>query len=196
MRVDKKINVNRLASKLKEGESKAYQDLFDNFGPKLYLFSFRYLQNKEEAEEIVQETFIKIWENRGQIKEDMALDRYFIKIAKHLIFNKTRKKVREYALKQGYANQKQQVDESTEKNIIYENLVQFENKLLEKLPSRRRQILTLKKSGLSNTEIAQTLKISKSTVENSINKALKNLQPYLKSKELFVLLALFFKLFK
>ena len=185
------MNLNRsnkqesVISRLNNGDRIAFNELFDSYGIKLFNFSLKYTHNKEDAEEIVQETFLKIWENRKEIREDLSFNAYIIKIARNLIFNKAKRRVREHAMKKYYAGFSQ-IDNSTENEIIYSDLNKFENKLIDTLPERRKEILMLKKSGYTNNQIAEKLNISKSTVENSINKALKYLQNYFKNNELLV----------
>lgn len=183
----KQVNFNQtLIDRLKVGDSAAFNELYDLFATKLLNFSFQYTHNKEDSEEIVQETFIRIWEHRENIREDLSLNAYIIKIARNLIYNRAKRRVREKAMKTYYTNT-EGVDNSTENQIIFSDLNKFENQLLDQLPQRRKEILQLKKSGYSNTEIAEQLDISKSTVENSINKALKFLHAYFKSGKLIFL---------
>ena len=169
-----------MVCRLNRGEKEAFNELFDTFGIKLLNFAYKYTHNREDAEEIVQETFLRIWENRKHLREDLSFNAYIIKIARNLIFNKAKRRVRELAMKAYYARANI-IDNSTEDHIIFSSLDHVENEIIKTLPHRRREIIILKKSGYTNSEIAKKLKISKKTVENSINKALKQLQPYFRS---------------
>jgi RNA polymerase sigma-70 factor (ECF subfamily) len=52
---------------LREGDMKAFSELFDRYAKRLYHFALGYLKSVEESEEIVQEVFLKIWNNREEI---------------------------------------------------------------------------------------------------------------------------------
>jgi len=59
----------KLVESLKKGDLKAFNDLFAKYYKKLYYFAKGYLHSKEDAEGLVQEIFIKVWENRNDLKK-------------------------------------------------------------------------------------------------------------------------------
>ena len=64
MNVSKKISDANLAHRIKYGEKDACQELFERYAPKIYHFSLSYLKNEADAEELVQDVFLKVWEKR------------------------------------------------------------------------------------------------------------------------------------
>lgn len=192
MEVKRIYENDHLVSRLKEGDKDAFDKLFAIFGKKLYYFSLKYVNVKEEAEEIVQEVFLKIWEHRDRLDEHLSFNAYVIKIAKNLIFNKAQKKVNEHAYLEYYTAHTTNINTDTESHIIYADLEAHANQEIERLPPKRKQIFLLsRKIGLSNQEISKQLNISKSTVENQINKALKSLKEYLYLQDIYPYLLLF-----
>lgn len=162
---------------LRDNNPQAFKVLYEKYAPKLHAFSNRFNFTHEEAEEIVQETFIRIWQNRQSIDPDKSFNTFLITIAKHLIYNQ----IRHNSYKVKYANEKKSGIEKITANAVTERELQ---KLIHKgmghLPDRCRKIFSKSRiDGLSNGEIANEMNISKSTVENQLNKALKKMRLYL-----------------
>ena len=81
-----------LLKQFKSGEREAFDRLFKMYAPQLGYFCLR-LVRQEDAEEIVQETFIKLWETRDKIKVELNFNTYITTIAKNLIYDMFRKKL-------------------------------------------------------------------------------------------------------
>jgi len=175
---------------LKKGNRNAFDTLFEKYSPKLYYFVLKTFQNKVEAEEIVQDTFLKLWETRHRIDEKQHFNTYLISIAKHLIYDHLRHKAVERKYSQ-YAKQTSEKTYTVEDEFALESLKDYIVAQIELLPPQQREILLLKSKGYANDEIAQTLNLSKRTVETHINRAFKLLRNSLASgNELFFVLAI------
>jgi RNA polymerase sigma-70 factor (ECF subfamily) len=174
---------------LKKGNRNAFNTLFEKYSPKLYFFVLKTFQNKVEAEEIVQETFLKIWETRHRIDEKQNFNTYLISIAKHLIYDHLRHK----AVERKYSQRVQQTSDKSytvEDEFALESLRDYIIANIELLPPQQKEILLLKNKGYENDEIAERLNLSKRTVETHINRAFKVLRNSLShGKELFFVLA-------
>jgi RNA polymerase sigma-70 factor, ECF subfamily len=70
----------RLLQRLQDGEDKAMFDLADAYGPKIHQLAFRYLRNKEDAEEVVQDVLYKVYRNVGEFRGDAALSSWIYRI--------------------------------------------------------------------------------------------------------------------
>jgi RNA polymerase sigma-70 factor (ECF subfamily) len=76
---------------LKKGDHAAFEKVFERYSKQPYLFSLSYLKSKDAAEDIVQEVFLKIWNNRESIKTDTSFQSYLFTIALNAVrlhFNK------------------------------------------------------------------------------------------------------------
>ncbi|HNP19584.1 MAG TPA: RNA polymerase sigma-70 factor [Fulvivirga sp.] len=170
-----------LVRKLKSGDQDAFKSLYEEFGKKLYYFGRKYQLSEEDSSEIVQETFYKIWNKREELKPEFSFNSFVITIAKNLIFNKIRKNVYE----RSYLSSLDHTDfvhNETDRQVIYSDLENIAMQAIEQLPPKRKHIFKLsRESGMSNQEIAESLSISKSTVENQMNKCLKFLKQYLEN---------------
>jgi RNA polymerase sigma-70 factor, ECF subfamily len=162
--------------RLNGGDRYAFNKLFDHYATKLLCYSQYLTHNREDAEEVVQETFMKVWETRDRIRPDLSFNAYIITIAKHLIFNRAKRNILEKSILDYFTYTTRVADRQTEELIEDADYELFKNYLINKLPEKRKQILMLRKNGYSNDEVAELLKISKSTVANQINRGLKELK--------------------
>jgi RNA polymerase sigma-70 factor (ECF subfamily) len=166
---------------LRNGSPSAFRQLYDEYGPRLYGFCKRFGLSPEDAREIVQETFIRVWEHRQDLRADSSFSTYLFTIAKNLTYNGLRraayweKYLRDAVAQPGStATATVLTDERELQRLIGEAVLQ--------LPERCRQIFWKSRyEGFSNQEIADELDISKSTVENQLNKALRNIRVFLET---------------
>lgn len=176
-------------TRLNAGDKGAFNLLFDNYAKKIFCYSLSLTHNKEDAEEIVQETFMKVWENRTKIKTDLSFNAYVITISRNLIYNKIKRRVLEKSIFDYFMYSSSYIE-----NVDFiedSDFSEAKNRIINQLPERRRQIIILRKQGYSNDEVAEMLHISKSTVSNQINKAIKELQGLLSKISLMILAILF-----
>lgn len=170
------VSEKKLVQKLRQGSQQAFSEIFKLYSKKLHNFSFKYTQSNSEAEEVVQEVFLKIWQNREKLDPELSFNSYVITIAKNHIFNCMKKKANEHYYRH-YLCTRDTYDNQTENKIIFTNYEEITQESIDKLPPRRKQIFLLKReSGLSIQEIADQLGLSKSTVENQMNKAIKSIK--------------------
>jgi len=158
--------------KFKMGDILSFDSVFKKYNKKVYYFAISYLKNKEEAEDVVQEVFMNLWKYKDQINEDYVFSKYLFKIT----YNATCKKFRKQASdKKQLAEVLKNIileDNSTNLEIEYNNLLEMANLLIEKLPSRQKEVFLLSiKELLTNEQIARQLNISKKTVDNYLTMA-------------------------
>lgn len=167
-----------LLIRLKNGDILAFDEIYKQYSHKLFSFVFRILKDEADSDDIVQETFLKIWEYREKLGDHKLLNSFIFTIAYNNSISLLRKRIssakyieylRDLSVAQTHGNF------STEMELI-ELSNQIEN-LIASLPERQKQVFLLhRKKGLTYPEIAEELEISKNTVENHIVKALKYLR--------------------
>ena len=182
-------NESKLIKSLSKGNLIAFNTFFKEYSPRLYRFAFRYFKSDVEAEEIVQEVFLKIWEKRSDLKEELSFQSYLFTISFNMIKKHFRSRVHLIKYIESETNNK--IDLQTIQRINYNSLYQHITKLTEQLPERRRTIFIKSRfEGQSVKEIAKELKISHKTVENQLTDALKFIRTRLKSESVPALLFL------
>lgn len=175
---------------LKDDEN-AFKALFYEFYSALCVYCDKIVNSREDAEDIVQDLFYKIWENRKNIEITTSFRNYLITSARNSALDFLRKK----GISDRYA-EKQRMHDHTLKTpedfYTFNELQTMINEALLKLPERMREIFEMNRfGGMTYNEIAAQKAISPKTVESDMSKALKILRDDLKEYlPLLILLSL------
>jgi len=187
---EKPLNIdNKLTIQLKKGNIKAFEEIFNRYKSQLYFFALGYLKSTSEAEEVVQDTFLSLWEHRESLIDSLSLKSYLYRITTNTIYNHlkhmaVRRKYAEFAI----LNMSEE-DDDTQKRLDLKDLENRLENITEKLPDQTRKVFKMsREEGLSHDEIAKQLGISVRTVENLIYRALKFIKENLKDERLLILL--------
>lgn len=165
---------NGLIAQLRNGNKKAFKLLFEKYGIRLYQFSLKYLREKEDAEDLLNEVFLKIWENRSYLKTDTSFQSYLFTIAYNNIRQRFLKKSREEKYIQIFAEENLVDSSKGEDQLDYTQIVKKINKVIDLLPARRKEIFNLSyRDELKNQEIAHNLGLSEQFVKNQLSVARK-----------------------
>ena len=159
---------------IQNGDMVAFYNLYERYSKKLYFFVLRYIKLEADAEEIVQEVFIKIWENRNKIDVYSSFESYLFTIAYNTTISLFRKRITEKKYLE-HLNSLQQLESSSEitDEIHFNELNNKVQTLLHKLTPRQQEIFQLsREEGLPNEIIARKLNISINTVKKHITNVL------------------------
>lgn len=177
---------------LMAGDESAFAVFYNLYGEKVYRLAFRFLKDQTQSEEVVQETFIKLWLTRGKLDPNGNIWLYLFVIAKRLSLNTLRQHYQSTTVFEQLTNQRTEIHNGTEEQIIANDLEQFTEKILQKLPKQQQQVFKMsRKDGLTHKEISEKLHISSNTVKNHMVAALKFLKTYLKYTDFIGLIFLF-----
>ena len=177
-----------LISNLIQGDVRSFEEVFKNYNRKIFIFSYKYLKNQEDSEGIVQEVFMKLWENSKNLKSDSNLNAWLFTVT----FNAIRKRFRKLTTEKKHLdyystlheNQKEEISDSD-----YFDLLEKTSSLIQELPPQQRKVILLRKEkGLSSEEMAKELNLSKKTVENHLNRARAFLRKGMKEDGLILVL--------
>lgn len=174
-----------LLSQIREGDVKAFEYIYNNYSARLYGSIIKIVKSATVAEELLQETFQRIWEHRTSIDINRSFKSYVFTIARNLVydyFNKTsRQKLLERYLQSKEENSVSRFShqlEEKESERLLENAV-------HQLPPQRKLVYTLCKiEGRSYEDVSKTLGISVSTISDHIVKATKSIKAYYLSRAL------------
>ena len=188
MSIDKNTTDSKLVRSFQKGDIKAFDEIFEKYSGRLFGFAMTYLKSKEEAEGLVQEVFLKIWENRKNLKAESSLKSYIFTIAYHLICRHFRtKKIHNHFLKEQVWSESESLN--LQDRIEYKSALEQVENLIELLPEKQKVIfLKSRKEGKSSREIGQEMNLSTGTVDNHISAALKFLRKNIHPGELKLLL--------
>ncbi|HSI91387.1 MAG TPA: RNA polymerase sigma-70 factor, partial [Adhaeribacter sp.] len=160
----------------------------------LYKFTWKFVRNQEIAEELTQDIFIHLWENRQTLQINSALKAYLFTMARNRAFNYLKSRVARMSVvadevPETYAANAQ----NPEEELSQQELEKLVAEGIEQLPEKCRIVFTLSRhEGLSYQQIAEELQISPKTVEAHMGTALKKLRTFLSSVWTETLALLFF----
>lgn len=182
------------------GDEETYISLFRSYYIPLCAYSRRYVGRKDVAEEIVSDTFLKIWENRTSIQINTSVKSYLFQAVYHNSLYYLRKLKNEAVLADYFANTVSEniafstlPEEIEEQSLIMEDINVRVEEAVSQLPEQQQKAFRLKRfEGMKNAEVAKIMGLSVKTVEMHLSKATlslrQNLKDYLPSFLLFLLL--------
>lgn len=148
----------------------AFYNLYERYCRRLHGFVLRYIKQEEDAEEIVQEVFVKIWESRNKIDAYSSFESFLFTIAYNTTISLLRKRTNEKKYLehikslQQFSNSPNLIDE-----VYFNELNDRVQSLLNELTLRQKEIFQLsREEGLTHDEIAKKLDISVNTVKKHI----------------------------
>jgi len=161
---------------LRSGRESAYDKLFRDYYRPLSVFAVRYVSDLDLAREIVQNLFVHLYENRSSLVITTSLESYLYQSVRNRCLNQIKQRKTQKEHLANY-NSEQDGAEDLEATIRKNELEHTIFKIIDSLPSQRQNVFMMSRvNGLSNSEIAEKLNISKRTVETHISHALKILR--------------------
>lgn len=169
---------------LLNGNEQAFEKIYRLYSSRLYGNLLKLVKSETEAQEILQDVFLKIWENRQNIDIEKSFRSYLFKIAENKVVDFFRKVARDKK------REAELISLATNEYVPVEELLQSDEKtaLLQKaiysLPPQRQQVFRLcKLEGKSYKEVSEQLGISVSTISDHIVKATKSIRDYFENNE-------------
>lgn len=181
----------RLMREIRAGNMLAFDTMYNSYSKKIYKFAYSILKSREESENIVQDTFMKLWEKRENVEKDSSVKSYLFTIAYNSTIDLIRKKIKDDQFIE-YLKSIQVTYENPDIDYEYKELTEKLHKVIEQLPLRQKEVYLLySEEGLSYQKIAEKLHISVNTVENHMSRALKNIRAKMDAYTLISLLFLY-----
>ena len=135
---------------------------------------------QEDAEEIVQDVFVALWNSRETIRQEETLHSLLFTISKHRVINAYRSTLNS-PVYEDYVDYQNELSAGEDcDRVEYEQYVKIVKDAIRRLPSTQQRVITLSRfSQLSNKEIAERLSLSEQTVKNQLSVGLKTLRELL-----------------
>lgn len=166
----------KLITGLKQGDNSSYETLFKQYYVRFVKFTEAIIGDRQAAEDLVQEAFMKVWLNRSKLVEGLSISNYLYVLVKRAAINflRDRKFAEDISAELGESLPS---DRSLESSYSADETLKRIVARVEKLPERRRTVFRLSRGkGMSNKEIAQALNVSEKTVERQITLALQDIR--------------------
>jgi RNA polymerase sigma-70 factor (ECF subfamily) len=181
--------VNSLVIKLAKGDTDAFNHFYRTYYKRMFNFANSYCRNEFVAGNIVQDTFLGLWENRENLESEINLPAYLLTIVKNKALNHFHRATIKTKVKENVQNHAMRELElrcslltaCNPEEMFHSEIVKIIEKTLETLPNQCRKVIMMSRfEGFTHKEIASKLDISLKAVEYHITKALKLLRVNLK----------------
>jgi len=170
------LNEKKLIELLKKNSESAFVELYNKYSSVLFGICLRYSKEQTEAEDILQESFIRIYKNIGSFKSEGSLEGWLKRIVVNVSINHYRKKIKENTVS---SDDEVIYEESVPENVFSELTSKELVKLIQLLPEGYRIVFNLYAiEGFKHNEIAEMMGFTESTSKTQLMKAKKMLQQY------------------
>lgn len=173
--MDPKLELKCIEGLIK-GDHRSFDLLFMQYHPKVKKFLIGFIKDEDEARDLAQEIFFRLWVNREQLEKVESLKAYLFRMVRNKVYDRYKHKLvqEKYDVKQlspvYYTNMVEEEIYAKELKVLIEIAI-------ANMPEQRNRIFNMnRKEGLSNEAIALQLGISKRTVENHITQALADIR--------------------
>ncbi|MBB6271884.1 RNA polymerase sigma-70 factor (ECF subfamily) [Pedobacter cryoconitis] len=179
---------------LQQDDEGALRPLYESHLKPLHYFILRIAKSKELAEDVVQDVFLKLWENRNQINPDQPFKTYLYTIAKRHLLNMLKRIQHETFIIEEIKKYAAPVENTTDLQIEYSESNNVLNEAIDKLPPQCKAIfMRCKIQGMPYKEVAAELGIAEGTVHAQMVKALRIIKEYITFKNAILLLLAYLK---
>jgi RNA polymerase sigma-70 factor (ECF subfamily) len=168
------IRDNEIIGRIRNGDVGQFESLFRSSYVSLVRYAKTLIKDHDTAEEIVQDLFFRLWQDKEKINIESSLNGYLFRSVHNRCLHHIEhiKVVERHAEEVSY--DQPQVQESPSDILNYKELQEKVARILERLPERCGKIFTMNRfEGLKYTEIAEKLSVSVKTVEANMGRALK-----------------------
>lgn len=162
---------------LRGGSKQAFDQIYSMYVHRLMGFCMQMTKSREDAEEIVQDTFVQLWTHREQIKRSDSLKAFLFTIAKRRIINAYRS-LASSVIYEDYVDYLDVLDtEDASADLSFSEFLELLERIIGELPATQAKVIKLSKlEDRSNKEISQMLSLSEQTVKNQLSLGLRTLR--------------------
>lgn len=173
-------NENELFLQISRGDQQAFRLLFDLYRQRLFAFAWQLCHSAVDAEEIVQDVFLRLWEQREKLPDVDMPRKYIYTMTRNRTLDVLGKIAKDQRMvRQMWATMRQS-DNDTEQLLYAEDSRKLIQLALSRLSEKKRTVFTLSRhEGLSHQDIAARLGLSVQTVKNIMTEVLKHIQYFL-----------------
>ena len=176
-----------LLDKLGRGDVDALDTLYVRYAPKVYDFSLRFLKNEAEAEDVTQDIFLQVWDNRSLMGQVVSIRAYLFRMTRNTIFNRFKRSKMHLQYIRQSETREAELSVDPGRRITTEDLLEMIELAIENLPEQGRRVFKMSRyEHLSYNEIAERLGISPHTVQFHISEALSRLRKLMPALLFFI----------
>jgi len=185
----KNDNDQELLKGFQRGDKAAFEEIFNRYWHRMYNVANRTLRSHEESEEVVQELFTILWQQKSTLRI-LDVSAYLTGAVKKRVIDKIRSKLVHEKYWNYYSAFGSDHGQDTENTVCFNELSHELEKAINKLPVKSQQVFRLNRlEGRTVSEIAKFLKLSERAIEYHLTKSIRELRIYLKDFMLLLLIS-------
>jgi RNA polymerase sigma-70 factor (ECF subfamily) len=170
----------KLVARIQNGEREAFTELVRLFQKKVFTLAYGFFRDREDALEIVQETFMRIYAKIGAYRPDHSLQSWIYRLAHNLCVDHYRKYAKKRKLESGFAavpDRQLASADNSQAALESQQTAEAIDRAVEKLSLKQKEVFFLKyRQGLKLQQVADTMAISLGTVKALHHRALKRIR--------------------
>lgn len=168
-----------LLQRIAQGDEAAFAILYNNYRNKIYSIAFELTESTVIAEEIVQDTFLKIWLRRASFSEVTHFKAYLFTIARNYVFSALKHIARSQSIEQMAVQDIPLFYADTENQLVQKQYEEILKRAVDGLPAKQKQVyLLMKEKGYKRNEVADELQLSPETVKTHLAQAMRSIRAY------------------
>jgi len=169
-----------LLKQIAEGDEQAFAILFYRYLPVLQPFAIKFTKSADAAEEIIQDTFLRVWLNREKLESIENVKAWLYKFASNECLNYLRKELKEAKAIDNLGIDYPKQSNTTIDTINLNDINYLVSEAIDKLPGQRKKIYQMSRAeGMNIPEIAAALELSPNTIKNALVISLKTIREHL-----------------
>lgn len=185
-----------LLLRLRSGDEKAFEQFYKNYGRRIFGNIFKMVKDQEIAQELLQDVFVKVWENRLIIDVDKSFRSYLFTISRNLVYNYLKRTLLEKQIETYLASTRTELYSHIEEDLFHQETEEAFKRAVAGLPEKRQQIYILCKiEGKSYQEVSGLLNVSVSTINDHVVKGSRFVKEQMDSSGYLILLGFLFTAF-
>jgi RNA polymerase sigma-70 factor (family 1) len=166
-----------LMNEIKADNMIAFDLLYKKYSKRVFKFGYSILKSHEDTENLVQDVFLHLWENRRKVDKNASVKSYVFSITYNSAISIIRRKINESKFLDYLKSLQETHQEPVNAELEYNELANKLEEIINTLPLRQKEIYLLHRvEGLKYNEIADRLNLSVNTVENHMSRALKTIR--------------------
>ncbi len=180
-----------LLSRLRSGDEKAFEQFYKNYGRRIFGNILKMVKDQEIAQELLQDVFVKVWENRSVIDIDRSFKSYLFTISRNLVYNHLKRISLERQIEAYLSSNRSELYSHIEEDLFFEETEQAFKKAVADLPPKRQQIFIMCKiEGKSYEEVSALQDVSVSTINDHVVKGVRFVKKHMERSRLIILTGL------
>jgi RNA polymerase sigma-70 factor (family 1) len=186
-------DIKELFNRLAKGNESAFEIVFELYKKRVFSVALKMLKSEIEAEEIVQEVFLSIWQAKARLDDINDPEAYLFTITYNTIYTHLKKASRNRQVLDAIIFNLSEIQNTTGDTIAGNETGKLIKEAIERLSPQQRTVYELsKQDGLSYDQIAEQMNISRNTVRNHLAEAMKTIRIFLKKTDMLFMSSILF----